>query len=167
MAYNKTRLFFTLIGDDDTIRDQIPLHEIKTIEIMPESTEIRQNDDERHHSISSVDKNQFNLSRASSKNDNAYPKIIRIETIPDGYNSGRDYYFKPDSTECCESIVEELRRYASAAKGRNTGISSLQKLQTTALSIYDSIPFQIVSALLIIAVYIFLFFCNLDLSRQT
>ena len=143
------------------IRDQIPLHEIKTIEIMSESTDIdldtgtRQNDDERHENISSMKEIHLFLPRMSSEKFDSCPKVIQIETIPDGYNSGRVYYLKTESTECCESIVKDLKSYASAAKGRKAGISSFQKLQTIALSIHDSIPFQIVSALLIIAVQFF------------
>ena len=164
VAYSKTRLLFTLIGDDDMIRDQIPLHEIKKIEIMSRATDIdldtraRQNDDERHQSVSSMGSNHIVSSRTSGDRDDACPKVIQIETIPDGYNSGRVYYLKTESTECCESIVEELRSYAKAAKERKAGNSSFQKLQTIELPIHDSIPFQIVSALLIIAVQFFCLF---------
>jgi hypothetical protein len=77
---------------------------------------------------------------------------FQILTKPEGYNSGRSYYLKADSTRACKELVDNLQRLVSIAKARAESITRFQRSQQIARRVYESTPFQIGSSLLIILV---------------
>ena len=147
--------------DDRLVRDQIPLDEITKIDVMREPKDLallfsrfrdhtkRRASETRRASVSSkVSENE--------SNDEFYTlgthKVFQILTIGDGFNSGRIYYVQAADPEQCTELVEVLTSHAASAKRRVKGISKFQETQRIARAIYECTPFQILAALLILAV---------------
>ena len=93
-----------------------------------------------------------NSTKISDSNRTKFRNAVQINTILDGYNSGRAYYLQTNSEhECCE-LAATLLRMAKAAKKRAEDKTRFQILQGKVLKFYDSTPFQCVVAFLIVAV---------------
>ena len=160
VVVTKEDLFFALV-DDDLIRDRIPLHEIEAVDIMQEPHEIenllsryleaqtqgRKHSEVRRPSVSS---------RKSDRDEDALElmrlKVFQIRTIENGYNAGRPYYVQAESPEDCSEFVADLENYVVVAKRRANGSSRFIESQRWAQRVYNSPPFQIIAAILIITV---------------
>jgi hypothetical protein len=79
-------------------------------------------------------------------------KAFLIKTIPGGYNSGREYHFRPETAEQSHSLIPELRAAAKAARWKAFASTRFRKSQEMVRTAYDSVPFQFTVAFLIIAV---------------
>jgi hypothetical protein len=77
---------------------------------------------------------------------------VMMETHPDGYNSGRTYYFKADSRASCQEIVRSLSQYCTAAQEKAHAQSVFAQAQRRVDKVYRSALFQGFFAFLIIAV---------------
>jgi hypothetical protein len=78
--------------------------------------------------------------------------IIKIPTIPFGYNAGRTYHVRATSAEESRNLVEELAHAATAAKRAHEAKSAFEKYQEHARGLFFSTGFQLSAALLIFAV---------------
>ena len=105
--------------------DQVPLAEISSIREM--------HSDEKHQ-----ESNQRNQ--------------LMIETQPLGYNSGRTYYLQAESESLCVNLIRTLSAYAAVALERAQAQSTFALAQRRVNRVYRSSPFQILFAVLIIAV---------------
>jgi hypothetical protein len=81
-----------------------------------------------------------------------FKNAFEVQTIENGYNSGRTYYLKAPSEEAGDSLCEELTRNAKRAKDAADASTRFQKAQNAVLAFYDSTPFQMCVAFLILAV---------------
>ena len=81
-----------------------------------------------------------------------FKNAFEVQTIENGYNSGRTYYLKAPSEQVGESICGELTRNAKRAKDAADASTRFQKAQNAVLAFYDSTPFQMFVATLILAV---------------
>ena len=115
--------------DDDIIIDQIPLAEINRVQGM-EATN-KEGDEAK-------DENQ-----------------LLIETHPEGYNSGRTYYFQAESKSSCQDIIKKLLQHSAAAYERAHVQSVFHQAQLRVLRVYRSAVFQRFVAVLIISVSFF------------
>ena len=79
-------------------------------------------------------------------------KVFQIRTIENGYNAGRPYYVQAESPEDCSEFVADLENYVVVAKRRANGSSRFIESQRLAQRVYNSPPFQIIAAILIITV---------------
>ena len=77
---------------------------------------------------------------------------MHIQTIPEGFNSGRRYYIQVDSAEECSAMVEYLQGLVKTATSRMENLSRFRKSQKLVREVYQSVPFQLMSSLFIILV---------------
>jgi hypothetical protein len=80
--------------------------------------------------------------------------ILQIKTMPDGFNFGRTYYFKPSAEIPCRNIVEHLSSAANSARLRAENKSRFKKNQEFVKGYQESLPYQILVAFLILLVSI-------------
>ncbi len=113
--------------NDDVIVDKIPLIEIKQVQEM-----LNRDDNE-------------------SKVANQATELV-VETLPEGYNSGRTYYLSAESATSCQNTVQILTRYSKAAYKRANSQTVLSRMQQHLLTVAYSTAFQNIIALLIIMV---------------
>jgi hypothetical protein len=71
-----------------------------------------------------------------------YVNTLQIQTIPDGFNSGRTYYMRAATESMCWSIVDELSEVSQRAKKRAQTRTRIMKLQKKTKRFYDSLAFQ-------------------------
>ena len=72
----------------------------------------------------------------------SYVNTLQIQTISDGYNSGRTYYMRAPTEILCESIAEQLSKTVVKAKKRAQTRTQLMKLQKKTRRLYCSLFFQ-------------------------
>jgi hypothetical protein len=165
MVYTKEKLFFALV-DDDLIRDQIPLHEISKIEVMREHQDLEillsrfgKGQGGRQGLHESRRPSTASTHKKSDHEDDSCTltglRVLQIGTIEKGYNSGRTYYLQTDPPEASAELEMHLSHYVEAARKRVHGNSRFKEMQSAALKIHDSTPFQVLSAVLIAAVRAF------------
>ena len=74
---------------------------------------------------------------------------FQIRTFRGGYNCGRKYCLQAASDHQCDHLIETLTKLARAARRKLDTRTSLQRARDYARSLYDSTPFQLLSAALI------------------
>jgi hypothetical protein len=77
---------------------------------------------------------------------------LQLQTVEDGYNSGRTYYLQASSDERCKTICDSITRHARRARRAAEAQSRLRRAQSVVLAVYESTPFQSAIAVLILAV---------------
>jgi hypothetical protein len=112
--------------NEDSVIDQIPLAEVQLVREMD--------------NMDGEDK-EANVSNN-----------LMIETHPEGYNSGRTYYFQANSKASCQEIVRKLSQYCTAAHERAHTRTVFAQAQRQVDKVYRSPLFQGFFAFLIIAV---------------
>ena len=117
---------FAMKGNDLMI-DHIPLAEIESVRAM----DALEGQD--------IDRNKFS-------------NALMITTIPQGHNSGRTYYLQAESAPLCTELVAQLAKVSRSARKRAEAKTQFAKSQFKVREIFESPPFQLVSALLIISV---------------
>jgi hypothetical protein len=80
------------------------------------------------------------------------PRTLQIQTIPDGYNSGRTYYLRAALSDEHAHILKTLKKTADTARKRAEVKSQFVKAQSAVRTIHDSMLFQTASGILILAV---------------
>ena len=78
--------------------------------------------------------------------------LIVVSTELDGYNSGRQYQFQSDSQGACTCLVQQLSRLAAEARKREAGKTKFRNSQGRLARVINSIPFQALLTLIILAV---------------
>ena len=131
MVYTGKILAFSTIHDEDVI-DLIPLDEIVNIKI--------------------VDFHVDNLAHDDESEESSNKKVLRLETSQDGYNSGRVYQLRARSAKDFEDIEEDIKKLSSIARAKAEAKSKFRKSQEVVARIFNSDSFQLLSAILIIAV---------------
>lgn len=126
---------FGRLNNDDVI-DVVPLKEIVTVK------DVSQVNDS-HDDIDVID-NQSSGTRTKV--------VIQIETVPDGYNSGRVYRMKVKSPKDFDTIVRGLSTLASAARERAEAKNKFRKSQDYVRRIFTANVVQRILAALIAAV---------------
>ncbi len=77
---------------------------------------------------------------------------FQIETIEDGYNSGRIYHIRAESKERCDSIVATISVSSKKARKAAMKASRFEKSQQLILRFYNNFLFQLLITGLILAV---------------
>ena len=84
IVYTKKIIAFANLNDDE-IMDVVPMHEIDVVRDLSILDEIA--DDESQYNAESVENGETST---SAENDDSNTKnVLQIETVQDGYNSGR------------------------------------------------------------------------------
>ncbi len=113
--------------DEDSVRDLIPLCEVVNVMRMPNSEEqlvdniLARSGTVRNFQLSSI-------LDGSAKREN----VLQLQTIRDGFNSGRTYYFAAPSENACSAWGEALTSAAEQAmlrKQAGPGWLSLGRLR--------------------------------------
>ena len=137
-----------VITHGDEILDVVPLHEVKRIRDMsavkadPEEASSAADDEDE---IDDADDYQ---AYSNKKRLN----IVQIETIPDGYNSGRMYELQPKNGQEMRLIVADLSRLSAIAIENAEAKSRLKKIQSKIAKVIDSDWSQRILAAMIFAV---------------
>jgi hypothetical protein len=75
-----------------------------------------------------------------------------IQTLMDGYNSGRAYRVRAMSAKDCSLLMDEISRISSGARERSLARSRFGRIQERVRAVFTSSPAQKFIALLIFAV---------------
>jgi hypothetical protein len=95
--------------EGNAILDEIPLHEILKVETILGSC-----DPETEAQVTSViDVEQVELARW-------FLNSIQIATMPNGFNSGRIYYVRVETSSMCTNLERSINRLAKDAKARSS-----------------------------------------------
>jgi hypothetical protein len=119
--------------NDDVVLDKIPLAEIKQVQEMLYGE--NENSTENHES------------RLANQNTE-----LMVETLSEGYNSGRTYYLKAESVTSCRDTVQILARHSKDAYKRANSQTVLSRTQGNLRTLAYSTVFQNIMALLIVTV---------------
>jgi hypothetical protein len=71
-----------------------------------------------------------------------FSNMLQIQTMEDGFNSGRTYYLKAPSDAVCRNIVHELTKISTKTKKLAESRSKWLRYQKKVLVFYNSLPFQ-------------------------
>ena len=107
--------------------DQIPLSEVESVRAMD-----------------AFDDQDFDRAK--------FANAVMITTIPNGHNSGRTYYLQADTSTKCNDLVTHLIKVTRSARKRAEAKTQFAKSQFKVREIFNSAPFQLLSASLIISV---------------
>ena len=97
-------------SDEDSVRDLIPLCEVMHVRRMP-TTDEKEVDDILAQSGAMRNVQLSSFLTGSANRDH----ILQLQTIPDGFNSGRTYYLAAPSDDACRAWEEALRSASERA----------------------------------------------------
>ena len=86
------------------------------------------------------------------KNSNMEGVVVKIRTIPNGFNSGRAYCLRTNRHDFGQNLCSDLTRKSKAARVRAEKLSKFQKNQAILRKFYYSNPFQMFMSSMILAV---------------
>ncbi len=86
------------------------------------------------------------------KENGNYLNAFMITTVPDGHNSGRTYYIQTSTSEAYTMLTRRLQANAKQAHKLAEFNTRFSKSQYRLRKIFQSAPFQFLSALLIVVV---------------
>ena len=135
MVVTSEKISFALANDEIEM-DFIPLHEVTKLEILYSSEVMG----------GSVENN------GGSQDPKVFDTAFQIATSPDGYNSGRTYYLRAESTQERHQILQAWQRLAQEAAHIMEGKTRFRRIQDSVRRVYLSNLFQGFAAALIIAV---------------
>ncbi len=92
------------------------------------------------HNLSASFNNSEEISAALEGRGNI--NTLQIQTVSEGFNSGRTYYMRAATESMCWSIVDELSVVSQRAKKRAQARTHIMKLQKKTKRLYDSLAFQ-------------------------
>ncbi len=157
-------IYFALLDNDDVI-DCIPLYEITLVKKMG--------------SDAGNDLNLSNFHRKTSPHSgggneqlssDGFHQTLRIDTKPEGYNSGRTYYLQIGSDAEFSRLAISLLFYVKDAIKRFEAKTGLERSQAKVRRLFRSPPFQFAASFFILAVIFrfsfFLFASKLLHSRS-
>ena len=134
-------------GKDDEI-DRIPMEQI---EFVKEFTD-------------TIDESSKVL-EATTKEDDGTWHMMQIATIPGGYNGGRSYYLRSNSSYTIENLITLLRKLSSKAREAADKSSLFWRIQRRVASVYEYDVVQSFIALLIAGVSAFKIQCICTFPR--
>ena len=146
MVVGKDMIYFALLDNDDVI-DCIPLYEILLVKKMG--------------SDAGNDLNLSNFHRKTSPHSgggneqlssDGFHQTLRIDTKPEGYNSGRTYYLQIGSDAEFSRLAISLLYYVKDAIKRFEAKTGLERSQAKVRSLFRSPPFQFTASFFILAV---------------
>ena len=140
VVYTDKIIGFTRVNDDQMI-DVIVLSDLEDIEEM-----LQFGDD------STFDTTKRPQSFKKSDKSTPMSNTLRIDTSAAGYNLGRSYYLKCETSEICCKLVSDLKVAAKLARDRESNSSTFEKSKKIAQDIFHSIPFQSFTGVMIVAV---------------
>jgi hypothetical protein len=129
MVLTRHGVYFTLEEGSDVVRDYIPLHETKEISM-------KQKDNEGPGGLCA---------------ENGAHRFF-VETIIDGYNSGRTYDLQAESPELCSKIVSMIGQLAQKARSASQKKTRFESSQQAVLKVHNSLLYQGAATTLILAV---------------
>ena len=137
------------------MRDSIPLEEIVAVEAMSEGKKIHLSSRSLNSHSSRRTSREASLLSLTCQQDS--PTLIssnafKIQTVENGYNSGRIYYVQVDSSDELDDSITTIRAFVNSARTKAEVASRYNRAKLVALAIYESPIFQILSAFLIILV---------------
>jgi hypothetical protein len=155
MVVTKRDLYLGLEGEEK-VRDHIPLHEVKGI-LLKEAKEGNGSEEaiKTHHDFEmSVGPKsaQSRIRKVQTVSAYRFFNGFQIETIAEGFNSGRSYHIQAVTKEECNIVATTLRQLAAKARQASITANRFERSQAVVLRAYNSLPFQTFSALLILAV---------------
>ena len=133
MVYTSQIVVFTRVGSEE-LTDIIPLNEILMVK--------------------ELDADQFN-SFIETKEDEEEADdacVLQIDTLPNGYNSGRVYKILLTSKKFARTIIADLKRLSDRERERSEAKSRFKKIQDNVAGIINSRLVQQFLAFLIITV---------------
>ena len=143
MVIGKDLLYFAFINKDSIV-DCIPLAEIVQIKKMGTEPVPEGSNQRKHTSFSN--EADFNLSAHD------FIRSIKLDTDPDGYNSGRSYYVQFKTDEEFERLFFKLTTFTKDAIKRFEARSCLERSQRSFRILHNSAPFQYTAAAFVMAV---------------
>ena len=143
MVIGKDMLYFAFVSSD-TVVDSIPLAEILQIKKMGANT----TNESPYHSKS------LSLSHEASFKllNHHFVRSIRLDTSPEGFNSGRTYYLQANTDDELELLIQKLSASVKDAIKRFEARSLLERSQKRARAIYNSRAFQYTAATFVLVV---------------
>ena len=146
-------VFFAGSSTSD-ITDMIPLHEITSVQRQELDALFYDNRGLKLHQISSIREMEQDKVLEEERAPRVSERIFEIQTVHDGFNSGRAYTLRASEREECELWIEQIERLRKEEIERQNRINSsfftLAKVYSKVL--YDIPYFQFLVASLI--------FCN-------
>jgi hypothetical protein len=133
--------------NDDALIDKIPLHEIVKIEAVTDLRSIADGGvaDRSQKSFSVMAPNNSMRINAESF------EVLRIFTLPNGHNAGREYCLRAESSQLCEELISKISDNSKAAK-RAAADSKFARFHLKIQQMFASERFQAATAALIILV---------------
>jgi hypothetical protein len=138
--------------DEETLRDKIPLAEIETIEKMDLDTFKETSIDANPRSMSLRTSIFSSRTEDCSAHTGSSVRVIKVSTNSVGYNSGRIYYFQPESENGSEFLMDEFLKYVEIARKKAEGKTRFQKSQEDVRKFINSRPSSIATGLVLITV---------------
>ena len=136
----KDIIYFALLENDDIV-DCIPLHEVLQIKQLGVDGGIE----------STLQRSKGSISNSQLSCD-LLDRALRIDTSPEGYNSGRTYYLQLGSDEECSRLSVNLAAYVKEAIKRFEAKTGLERSQARARALFNSTLFQCTAAFFITVV---------------
>lgn len=146
-SWDKRRIVFTkkIIAfanvNDDGVLDIVPLHEVKHVRDTSLQNEIMAEDD-----------SQFDGSSENDNDDTVKKNVFEIETIPEGYNSGRVYQIQAASAHDFRTLLNSLTNLSNTAREDAEAKSRFKKSQQRVGKVFNSNIIQRALAVLVFAV---------------
>ncbi len=138
-------IYFALFDHDDIV-DCIPLFEVLQIKQLRVDGGL---DSTLQHSRGSISNPHITNSQLSC---DLLDRALRIDTNPEGYNSGRTYYLQLGSDEECARLAISLTTYAKDALKRFEAKTGLERSQANVRILFNSTIFQCTASFFILAV---------------
>eukprot|EP00960_Hanusia_phi_P037330 752875-Hanusia_phi.AAC.3 len=146
-------IFFASYSRSD-ITDMIPLHEITNVQKQELDALFYDNRGVRLQEISCISEDEAHKELGGERTSRSSDRVFEIQTVHDGFNSGRSYTLRAKEREECEAWIEQieiLRKEEIERQNRiNSSFFTLAKAYSRVL--YDIPQFQFLVA--------FLIFCN-------
>jgi hypothetical protein len=144
MVVGKDMIYFALLDADDVV-DCIPLAEVLQVKKMGLDVP------SESHPVPLHKKNSSHPGVASDLN-TEFHQTLRIDTKPDGYNSGRAYYLQISTEAEFSRLATSLTYYVKDAVKRFEAKSGLERTQAKVRKMFRSPAFQFTAAFFILAV---------------
>ena len=164
LAITAKRLCFCRVnGEESTVIDYVPLHEIKSLYAV-EGKEGKLSSEGKDSTLPTtpslsysrliaVDRDPFAL-----QDDDKHPdSVLIIETDPDGFNAGRQSVICFESKEMRDTAHTLLKKHRLQALEEQAQIANpgrFRQAQRRALMIYESFPLQILAMLAILGSFV-------------
>ena len=154
-----TQLLYFGNVDSEVAIGIIPLWEITKVQTAAEREKLKATENEP------MDLSQKAYLRKDTKVRDVLSSVLEISTKLEGKNAGRKFKFKASSTEMCQDIERRLLLLVKQAIEREERKTTWQKSQAQVSRVFNSGPFQMGSAGLIFANFLFNVIQNQDCPR--